>query len=147
MSYLIGVILALAVCVSAPLIGLSRDRAFYPTMLIVIASYYVLFAVMGGSTQAPLVETFIMCGFTELCRFRRACIVIQTAGSDQGRRPYPPEHIERVGIGPENQEAGGSQSHKSRPALLPTAGVDRSAASRAPPTRPSREPIRAALSP
>jgi flagellar motor component MotA len=40
MSYLIGIILALAVCISALLIGLSRERAFYPTLLIVIASYY-----------------------------------------------------------------------------------------------------------
>jgi len=58
MSYLIGIVLALAMCFSALLIGLSKDRAFYPTMLIVIASYYVLFAVMGGSRRAVLVGRF-----------------------------------------------------------------------------------------
>ena len=37
-------------------VGLDRDRAFYPTVMIVIASLYVLFAVMGGSTQALFIE-------------------------------------------------------------------------------------------
>jgi hypothetical protein len=36
--------------------GFDRDRAFYPTVLIVIASYYGLFAVMGGSNQALATE-------------------------------------------------------------------------------------------
>ena len=34
------------------IVGLDRGRAFYPTVLIVIASCYPLFAVMGGSTHA-----------------------------------------------------------------------------------------------
>ena len=51
MEYLIGLILALAVAGSATAIGLDRERAFYPTVLMVIASYYVLFAVMGASPQ------------------------------------------------------------------------------------------------
>src|SRR6267142_6562564 len=49
--FLIGVALALATCVFASLVGLDRDRAFYPTVLWVIATYYVLFAVMGGSAR------------------------------------------------------------------------------------------------
>jgi hypothetical protein len=48
-SYLVGVGLALAVCVFATLVGLDRDRAFYPLMTLIVASYYILFAVMGGS--------------------------------------------------------------------------------------------------
>jgi hypothetical protein len=35
----------------------DRDRAFYPTVTIVIASYYVLFAVMGGSTRTVVLES------------------------------------------------------------------------------------------
>lgn len=66
MSYLIGIVLALAICTSAVLIGLSRDRAFYPTMLIVIASYYVLFAVMGGSHRALVAESLVMCVFAAI---------------------------------------------------------------------------------
>lgn len=63
MEYLIGVALALAVSLSARWIGFDRDRAFYPTVLIVIASYYVLFAVMGGSLQALAVESAVLAGF------------------------------------------------------------------------------------
>src|SRR5262249_46807163 len=41
----------------ATFVRLDRDRAFYPTILVVIASYYALFAVMGGSSRALLVES------------------------------------------------------------------------------------------
>lgn len=53
---IVGVLLCLAVALFARLVGLDRDRAFYPTVLVVVASYYDLFAVMGGSTQALLAE-------------------------------------------------------------------------------------------
>ena len=49
MEYFIGLILGLAVGGFAAVIGFDRERAFYPTVLIVIASYYVLFAAMGAS--------------------------------------------------------------------------------------------------
>jgi hypothetical protein len=51
-ALLIGVLLALAVGVFATGVGLDRDRAFYPTVTIVIALLYALFAVMGESTDA-----------------------------------------------------------------------------------------------
>ncbi len=54
MEYLVGVILGLAVGGFAALSGFDRDRAFYPTALIVIASYYALFAVMGAAYGATL---------------------------------------------------------------------------------------------
>ena len=38
MEYVIGVILAAAVAGLATLVGFDRERAFYPTVLIVIAS-------------------------------------------------------------------------------------------------------------
>ena len=56
MEYVAGVLLAFAVLVCAGAVGFDRDRSFYPVVLIVIASYYDLFAVMGGSTQALLGE-------------------------------------------------------------------------------------------
>ncbi len=46
MALLVGALLAFAVGLLATAIGLDRDRAFYPTVTIVIASYYALFAVM-----------------------------------------------------------------------------------------------------
>jgi len=63
MAYLIGVGLALAVSLLARLVGLDRDRAFYPTVMIVIASYYALFAVMGGSMRALGLESVVVAGF------------------------------------------------------------------------------------
>ena len=60
MAYLIGAVLALAVSGLATLVRLDRDRAFYPTVMIVIASYYALFAVMGGSNHALGVEAAVI---------------------------------------------------------------------------------------
>ena len=45
-------------------VGFDRDRAFYPTVLIVIASYYVLFAAMTESVQTVLLESMVMTGFS-----------------------------------------------------------------------------------
>ncbi|MGE5815067.1 MAG: hypothetical protein ACM36C_11310 [Acidobacteriota bacterium] len=59
MALLIGAFLAFAVGLLARTVGLDRDRAFYPTVTIVIASYYVLFAVMGASTQALVLESLV----------------------------------------------------------------------------------------
>ena len=63
MPYLVGVVLAAAVCGFATIAGLDRDRAFYPTVTIVIASYYGLFAVMGGSMRALTHESIVIAGF------------------------------------------------------------------------------------
>lgn len=49
MAFLVGIVLAVLVGLFASWTGLDRSRAFYPTVLIVVASYYLLFAVMGGS--------------------------------------------------------------------------------------------------
>ena len=57
MAYLIGVVLALAVCAFAALVGFDRDRVFYPTMVTVVAHYYILFAAMGSSTSALIWES------------------------------------------------------------------------------------------
>ncbi len=63
MEYAIGLILSLVVAGFATVIGLDRGRAFYPTVLIVIASYYVLFAVMGASRQTLVIEIIVASGF------------------------------------------------------------------------------------
>jgi hypothetical protein len=52
MEYLIGVGLAVVVCSFATLVGFDRDRVFYPTLVIVVATYYILFAVVGSSRPA-----------------------------------------------------------------------------------------------
>ncbi|MCX6590068.1 MAG: hypothetical protein NTZ56_00960 [Acidobacteria bacterium] len=63
MGYGVGSLLSVVVSIFARLVGLDRDRAFYATVVIVVASYYVLFAVMGGTTHALLVELGVMAGF------------------------------------------------------------------------------------
>lgn len=55
MEYAVGVILGLVVGGFATASGFDRDRSFYPTVLIVIAAYYSLFAVMGAPPYASLV--------------------------------------------------------------------------------------------
>jgi hypothetical protein len=59
MAYVIGIVLALGVSAYATLLRLDRDRAFYPTVLIVIAFLYVLFGAMGGSGRAIVVESLV----------------------------------------------------------------------------------------
>src|SRR5579864_4355525 len=59
MEYLIGVALAGVVCAFARVAGFDRDRVFYPTLLTVIATYYILFAVIGKSTLSLTIESLI----------------------------------------------------------------------------------------
>jgi hypothetical protein len=63
MPYVVGIVLSIGVAVLARSVGFDRDRAFYPTVMIVIASYYVLFAAMSGSVQTVLLESIVMTGF------------------------------------------------------------------------------------
>ena len=60
---LVGAALALAVGLFATLSRLDRDRAFYATVAIVVASYYSLFAAMGASTRVLLVESLLGAAF------------------------------------------------------------------------------------
>jgi hypothetical protein len=69
MEYLIGLFLGLAVSVSATLIGFDKDRAFYPTVMVVIASYYGLFAVMSGSVRVLLLESIAIVAFSGISVF------------------------------------------------------------------------------
>ena len=63
MAFLVGAVLALSIGLSATFLGLDRDRAFYPTVMIIIASYYALFAVMGGSAHALATESIAILAF------------------------------------------------------------------------------------
>jgi hypothetical protein len=59
----VGVALALVIGGFATWVGLDRDRAFYPVVVVVIASYYALFAVIGGSTHALVIESAVAAAF------------------------------------------------------------------------------------
>lgn len=59
MEYMIGVGLAVVVCAFAMLAGFDRDRVFYPMLVTVIATYYILFAAIGNSAPAIVRESLI----------------------------------------------------------------------------------------
>ena len=59
----IGILLAFVVSLLAWAAGFDRDRSFYPTVLCVVASYYVLFAAMAGSVQVLIAESVTMAVF------------------------------------------------------------------------------------
>ena len=69
MAFAVGVSLALAVGLFATVVGLDRDRAFYPTVMLVIAFLYTLFAVLGGSTDALVLEFLVGIAFAALTVF------------------------------------------------------------------------------
>ena len=60
----VGVLLAVAVAALAKFTSFDKDRSFYSTVLIIIASYYVLFAVIGGSSHALTWELVIAVAFS-----------------------------------------------------------------------------------
>lgn len=64
MEYAIGTILALAVAALAAAVKFDRDRAFYPTVLMVVASYYILFAAMAATGRTLLAEMVVCCIFS-----------------------------------------------------------------------------------
>ncbi len=66
MNYLIGFTIALLVAAFARFSGFDRDRSFYPTVVVVVALYYVLFAAMGGSARALVLESIVMTVFAAL---------------------------------------------------------------------------------
>ena len=86
MALLVGALLAFAVGLLARLSGLDRDRAFYPTAAIVIASYYCLFAVMGASTRALVLESVIAVAFVAVAvlGFRSSLWVVVIALAAHG---------------------------------------------------------------
>ena len=86
MALAVGAFLAFAVGLMATGFGLDRDRAFYPTVTIVIASYYALFAVIGASTHALVLESLVGAVFLVLAvsGFRSSLWVVVLALAAHG---------------------------------------------------------------
>jgi hypothetical protein len=86
MEFLVGAGLALSVGLSATFVGLDRDRAFYPIVMIIIASYYGLFAVMGGSLQALALESIAIATFlaAAIAGFKRSLWLVVAALAAHG---------------------------------------------------------------
>lgn len=66
MPILVGVLLAIAIAALAKFTRFDEDRSFYPTVLVIIASYYVLFAVLDGSSHALVWELAIAVAFSTI---------------------------------------------------------------------------------
>ena len=81
MEYVVGVVLGLGVCGLGTVAGFERDRALYPAMMIVIASYYALFAVLGADGRALGIEIAISIVFVCLAviGFRTSLWVVAAA--------------------------------------------------------------------
>ena len=86
MPFLIGIPLAVAVGAFARWFGLDRDRAFYPTVMIVIACLYSLFAIMAGSPAVLVAEFAIGAGFIALAMagFKRSLWLVVAALAAHG---------------------------------------------------------------
>jgi len=86
MSYLIGLILALVVCIFALLTGFDRGRAFYSTVVIVVAHYYILFAVMGATTPVLISECLAASAFIILAvvGFKKSLWIVAVALAGHG---------------------------------------------------------------
>lgn len=64
MAVVVGVLLAIAIAALAKFTRFDEDRSFYATVLVVIASYYVLFAVLDGSSHVLVWELVIAIAFS-----------------------------------------------------------------------------------
>jgi hypothetical protein len=86
MPYVIGIVLSAGVAVFARYVGFDRDRAFYPTVMIVIAAYYVLFAVMSGSVQTVVIESAVMVMFAAaaVAGFKSSAWIVVVALASHG---------------------------------------------------------------
>lgn len=63
MEYIVGVSLALFFCAAATVLGMDRERVFYPAVVIAVASYYLAFAVVDGRGEVMLSEMAIAAVF------------------------------------------------------------------------------------
>jgi hypothetical protein len=82
----IGAILAVIVGIFGTVVGLDRERAFYTTVMIVIALLYALFAVIGASTQALTLELLVGAVFiaAAVAGFRSSLWIVAVALAAHG---------------------------------------------------------------
>jgi hypothetical protein len=101
MAILVGVVLGLLVGLSTTLVGMDRDRALYPAILVVIASYFSLFAVLGGSSEAIALETVVALIFVAaaFAGFRMSLWLVVAAIAAHGLTdPFHGRIIENAGV-------------------------------------------------
>jgi hypothetical protein len=62
--FIAGVLLPIGIAGFGKVTRFEQDRSFYPTILIVIASYYVLLAILGDSRHALYWESAVAVAFS-----------------------------------------------------------------------------------
>ena len=83
------------------MVGLDKDRAFYPTILAVIASYYELFAVIGGAPGAMVAEGLVAAAFlvAMVLGFKRSLWIVVGALAAHGALDFVhPDLIANPGV-------------------------------------------------
>jgi hypothetical protein len=95
MEFIVGVALAVVICGAASLLGMDRDRAFYPTMLMAVASYYVAFSVADGSFPVLLTEALVCVAFAAMAvlGFKRSQWFVAVALAGHGTMDLVHHHF------------------------------------------------------
>jgi hypothetical protein len=76
-ALVVGSVLAASVGLFAHIVGYDRDRAFYATVLTVIAALYVLFAIMaGGRGLVPEIAFFFVFAAMAAIGFRTSLWIV-----------------------------------------------------------------------
>ena len=71
MEYVAGILTALCIAIFSRMLKLDNRRSFYSTVLIVIAIFYVLFAIIGGEVKWIVAETIVALLFAGLAIISR----------------------------------------------------------------------------
>lgn len=81
MEYLVGLTLALLVSLGGTAVGLDRDRGFYTALALAVGTYYLVFAVAGGSTEALMKEVaaYAVLATTAVLGFRTSLWLVVVA--------------------------------------------------------------------
>lgn len=95
MEFVIGAVMGVAVGGFATVVGFDRSRSFYPVVMIVIASYYCLFAVLGGSAEALWLELALAILFASaaIAGFRVSLWIVVAAIAGHGAMDLVHHHI------------------------------------------------------
>jgi hypothetical protein len=95
MAMIVGSTLALIVGVLATLLRLDRERAFYATVAMVVATYYVLFAAMGASLETLMEESAVGIAFivTTALGFRISMWIVVAALAGHGALDLVHGHV------------------------------------------------------
>jgi len=82
MEYVIGIAAATGVGLFGTVVGFDKERGFYPVVLIVIATLYLLFAAMANATGSLVAETIPALVFVTLAvlGFRKKSPWVVVAG-------------------------------------------------------------------